>query len=361
MSITRLPAAQALARLAEFSAVVDARSEDEFALDHLPAALNWPTLNNEERRIVGTTYKQISTFEARKRGAAMAARNIARHIERELLQAPRDWRPLLYCWRGGARSGALALILDQIGFQVTLLEGGYKAFRAAVVAQTPTLASPLRWQVVCGTTGSGKTRLLQALAAQGAQVLDLEDLASHRASVLGALPGRMQPSQKRFETLVWERLRRFDPARPVFVESESKKVGDLAVPEAVVQAMRAGSCLRLSLPQEARVALLLEDYAFLLGDADFLCQRLEVLRALRGKVMVRAWQDHVHAGRYAELVQALLVQHYDPGYQQSMARSFAGYAAAPCYTAADGSPASLEHVARRILEEAARPLQGAAA
>ncbi len=355
MRLTRLPVEQALAQLGSFSAVIDARSEDEYALDHLPGAANWPTLTNEERRIVGTTYKQISTFEARKRGAAMAARNIARHIERELLPVPRDWRPLLYCWRGGQRSGALALILDQIGFQVTLLDGGYKAFRAAVVAQTPALVAPLALHVVCGTTGSGKTRLLHALAAHGAQVLDLEALASHRASVLGALPGQQQPSQKRFENLVWDRLRQFDAAQPVFVEAESRKVGNLAVPETLMQAMRAGRCLRLSLPEHERVALLMEDYAFLLHDTPFLCERLDALRELRGKATVQAWQDLARAGHFAELVGALLRQHYDPGYQQSMARNFRGYADAPTYEASDRSEASLARLAAHIVADSTAP------
>ena len=173
MSLTTLSATEVIARLDEFDSVIDARSEGEFEEDHLPGAVNWPTLNNDERRDIGTLYKQVNAFEAKKRGAAIAARNIASHIEREVINKPRDWKPLAYCWRGGQRSGALSLILSQIGFRVTLLEGGYKAFRAAVVHDIPRLVGTLEWRVVCGTTGSGKTRLLQALAAQGAQVLDL--------------------------------------------------------------------------------------------------------------------------------------------------------------------------------------------
>mgnify|MGYP000352468853 CR=1 FL=1 len=193
MSVRALPAAEAIERLAEFSAVIDARSEDEFALDHLPGAINWPSLNNEERKRVGTMYVQVSPFEAQKHGAALVAANIARHIEREVLDKPRHWQPLVYCWRGGKRSGSLALVLGQIGFRVTLVEGGYKAFRGAVLAQLPQLTQSLRYRVVCGLTGAGKTRLLQALDAAGAQVLDLEGLASHRSSVLGVLPGQPQP------------------------------------------------------------------------------------------------------------------------------------------------------------------------
>jgi tRNA 2-selenouridine synthase len=266
---------------------------------------------------------------------------------------PKDWQPLVYCWRGGKRSGALALILDQIGFQVTLVEGGYKAFRNAVVADIPALVAPLSLRVVCGNTGTGKTRLLQALAAEGAQVLDLEALACHRASVLGAIPGVPQPSQKRFETLVWEQLRRFDPARPVFVESESKKVGNVAVPEALIQAMRASPCVRLELSEDERVALLLEDYAFLLHDTQFLCGRLDALHAVRGRVAVQAWKEMVQAGRFDELVRGLLRDHYDPGYLQSIRRSFSQYEHAETVEARDRSSVAMLELARRLLASAA--------
>ncbi|MEY4654225.1 MAG: hypothetical protein RI884_2806, partial [Pseudomonadota bacterium] len=255
MTVQTLTATEAIARLSEFSAIIDARSEAEHAEDHLPGAINWPSLTNEERHEIGTLYKQVSPFEAKKRGAAKVAANIARHIEREVLDKPRQWRPLVYCWRGGKRSGSLALILDQIGFRVHLIEGGYKAFRAAVLSDIAPLVSRLTFQVVCGPTGSGKTRLLQALQAQGAQVLDLEGLAHHRSSVLGLVPGQQQPSQKQFDTRVWNALRHYDPARPVYVESESKKVGNVTVPDALIQAMRASTCLNLQLDDEERVAL----------------------------------------------------------------------------------------------------------
>ena len=202
MTLQAIEVADAAARLGTFSAVIDARSESEFAEDHLPAAVNWPSLDDEERALVGTIYKQVSPFEARKRGAALVLANISRHLEREVMDKPRDWQPLVYCWRGGKRSGSLSLVLDQIGFRVSLVEGGYKAFRGAVLAELPALAQRLSYRVVCGPTGAGKTRLLHALAHAGAQVLDLEALASHRSSVLGLIPGQPQPTQKRFNTLI---------------------------------------------------------------------------------------------------------------------------------------------------------------
>jgi tRNA 2-selenouridine synthase len=350
MSLNIMNAAEVLAQLHTFDTVIDARSEDEFELDHLPGAANWPTLNNEERKLIGTMYVQVNQFEAKKRGAAIAARNIANHIEREVLDKPKDWKPLAYCWRGGKRSGSLSLILDQIGFRVTLVEGGYKAFRAALVADIPRLVSGLQWRVVCGTTGSGKTRLLQALAAQGGQVIDLEALANHRSSVLGAIPGLEQPSQKRFDTLVWEALRGLDPSRPVFIESESKKVGNVAVPTSLIEVMRASPCLNLVLPDAERVALLLEDYAFFVRDTEHFCQRLQVLAEFRGKVVVDAWIASVRAGDIGPVVHELLTQHYDPVYIQSMQRNFQQYTVAPLIEPDDHSVLAMANLATALLK-----------
>jgi tRNA 2-selenouridine synthase len=349
VTVHSLPAFDAIARLDSFSAIIDARSEGEYAQDRLPGALNWPSLNNEERKLIGTIYKQVSPFEAQKRGAALVAANIARHIERELLDTPKSWKPLIYCWRGGKRSGSLALVLGQIGFKVTVVEGGYKAFRGAVLADLPALSGSLHYRVVCGPTGSGKTRLLHALREAGAQVLDLEALASHRSSVLGAIPGQPQPSQKRFDTLVWDTLRRFDPARPVFVESESKKVGNVAVPEGLVAAMHASPCLDLRLPDEERVALLLEDYGFFVQDTALFCDRLDALTELRGKAVVRGWKDQVAAGNIQDVVRELLHKHYDPGYANSMQRNFTGYAAAKKIVARDRSAQSMRQLAEEIV------------
>jgi tRNA 2-selenouridine synthase len=352
MPVRTLPAAEALHRLGEFDTVIDARSEDEHALDHVPGALNWPSLNNAERILVGTMYKQVDAFEAKKRGAALAARNIAAHIEREVLDQPKGWKPLVYCWRGGNRSGALATILGAIGFQVTLIEGGYKAWRAALVNDLPAQAQRLHYRVVCGPTGSGKTRLLHALARQGAQVLDLEGLACHRSSVLGHIPGVEQPSQKRFDSLVWEALQAFDPARPVFVESESKKVGNLRVPDALIDAMRTSPCIDLQLPDDERVELLLEDYDFFVKDSDFFCRRLEALTELRGKAVVAEWIEQVRAGRTEDVVLDLLKTHYDPTYAASIARNFSEYDNAMVCQPANRSTKNMDLAATKLLTEA---------
>lgn len=348
MTVQTLCAADAIARLHEFSAIIDARSEAEHAEDHLPGAINWPSLTNEERHEIGTLYKQVSPFEAKKRGAAKVAANVARHIEREVLDKPREWRPLVYCWRGGKRSGSLALILDQIGFRVHLIEGGYKAFRSAVLAEIAPQVARLQFRVVCGPTGSGKTRLLQALQARGAQVLDLEGLANHRSSVLGLVPGQQQPSQKHFDTRVWDALRHFDPVRPVFVESESKKVGNVTVPEALILAMRASPCLNLQLDDEERVALLLEDYDWFVHQPEFFCERLAALTELRGKEVVQGWQERVRAGRTPEVVRELLLRHYDPMYAASIQRNFKQWGQATAIRARDRSADAMDALAVQL-------------
>jgi len=313
-----------LPALDEFDTIIDARSESEYALDHIPGAINCPVLNDEERILVGTTYKQVGAFEAKRIGAPLVARNISRYIDTLFADKPRDWKPLVYCWRGGNRSGSMAHILAKVGWPVVQLDGGYKAFRGAVNA---ALEDPpaLQYRVVCGTTGSGKSRLLETLDAIGAQVLDLERLAAHRGSVLGHLPGEPQPSQKMFETRIWDKLRRFDPSKPVFVESESKKVGNLRVPEVVMERMRAAPCIALTLSRPNRVRLLMEDYQHFCADPAALNGQLDHLVQLHGRAKIDAWHEMANTGRMPELVDELLVEHYDPAYLRSIDRNFVQY------------------------------------
>ncbi|MGO4477042.1 tRNA 2-selenouridine(34) synthase MnmH [Massilia sp. 2TAF26] len=336
-----------LPQLDEFDSIIDARSESEFALDHIPGAINCPVLNDVERILVGTTYKQVGAFEAKKIGAPLVARNIAHAIDTLFADKPRDWKPLVYCWRGGNRSGSMAHILAKIGWPVVQLDGGYKAFRGFV---NDALAQPpeLQFRVICGTTGSGKSRLLETLDAIGAQVLDLERLAAHRGSVLGHLPNEPQPSQKMFETRIWDKLRRFDPSKPVFVESESKKVGNLRVPEAVMERMRASPCISLTLSRPNRVRLLMEDYRHFCADPSALNRQLDHLVQLHGRPRIDAWHGMANGGQLPELVDELLVQHYDPAYLRSIDRNFVQYPQAEVAELADISKEDFLAAARKL-------------
>lgn len=360
MSVHLLSAVEAIQRMriplgepGGFDTIIDARSEDEYALDHLPFAVNWPSLNNEERIVVGTMYKQVGGFEAQKHGAALVAANISKHIQSHVLDLPRNWQPLIYCWRGGKRSGSLAMVLGQIGFKIHLIEGGYKAFRVAMLADIDRLAPQFQYQVISGPTGSGKTRLLQALKSEGAQVLDLEDLAQHRSSVLGHIPGQPQPSQKHFDTLVWQALKQFNPARVVFVESESRKVGNLSIPETLILAMRNSPCHELMLPLSERVALLMEDYYFFVTDANLFCRRLDALIAIRGKATVDGWKNQVQLGQFESVVFELLETHYDPTYASSMRRNFARFSDHVRWKVLNRHPQTMCDLAKQLIAKCA--------
>jgi tRNA 2-selenouridine synthase len=336
-----------LPQLDEFDTIIDARSESEFALDHIPGAINCPVLDDEERILVGTTYKQVGAFEAKKIGAPLVARNIAHAIDTLFADKPRDWKPLVYCWRGGNRSGSMAHILAKVGWPVVQLDGGYKAFRGYV---NSALENPpeLQFRVVCGTTGSGKSRLLETLDAIGAQVLDLERLAAHRGSVLGHLPNEPQPSQKMFETRIWDKLRRFDPSKPVFVESESKKVGNLRVPEVVMERMRAAPCISLTLSRPNRVRLLMEDYQHFCADPSALNRQLDHLVQLHGRARIETWHGMANGGQLPELVDELLAQHYDPAYLRSIDRNFVQYPQAEVVELGDISKEDFLAAARKL-------------
>jgi tRNA 2-selenouridine synthase len=340
--------ADALADLSRFDAIIDVRSESEYAEDHVPGAISCPVLSDDERREVGTMDRQLSSFEAKRRGAAYVSRNIAAHLEGSFAEKPRHWAPLVYCWRGGNRSGAMTHILTRVGWPARQLEGGYRAFRRAVIAELQTLPQQFTWRVVCGTTGSGKSRLLQQLHMAGAQVLDLEALAHHRGSVLGSLPALAQPSQKRFETSIWQALRGFDRARPVFVEAESRKVGELRVPDDVLLRMRAAECIRLELPLAARVRLLREEYVHFESDIGTLNARLDCLVALHGHERVSQWKALVAARQWDGLVERLLVEHYDPAYLRSIGRNFSRSSHARALALANDSPAAFAVAARAL-------------
>lgn len=350
----RAPVAVTVAQLTDFDEVIDVRSEGEYADDHIPGAVNCPVLDDSERARVGTLYKQTSSFDAKKFGAALVSDNIARHLRERFHDRPRTWRPLVYCWRGGGRSGALAHVLAQIGWRVGQLEGGYKAFRRAVISGLETLPRAFRWQVVCGLTGTGKSRLLRELERAGAQVLDLEALAAHRGSVLGNVPNEPQPTQKMFESHVWSELNRFDRERPVFVESESRKIGRLRVPEALIDAMWSSECVVLDAPLAVRVELLKTEYSHYLSQPELLGAQLGCLTALHGRGVIERWQKMAREGEWSVLVEELLVKHYDPAYSRSTLKHYPHLERAPRYAVAHATDSAFKELAAAVIERIER-------
>ncbi|MDP9155810.1 MAG: tRNA 2-selenouridine(34) synthase MnmH [Pseudomonadota bacterium] len=311
-----------LDRLADFDEIIDVRTPLEFTDDHIPGALNAPVLSNEERVRIGTMYKQVSPFEAARVGAALVARNIAQYLDTVFAARPRNWRPLIYCWRGGTRSGSMTTMFNMIGWQARQLEGGYKTYRRATIETLERLPGAFRYIALTGPTGSGKTRLLHALSVAGAQTLDLEQLAAHRGSLLGALPGEPQPSQKWFDTLLVGALRGFDPARPVFVEAESRRIGAVALPLALVDTFHRGDCIQVEASRDDRAAFLLHDYAHLFHDPDLFKQQLSKLIGLHSRERVHNWHKLIDENRGPELARELIDQHYDPAYTRSSGAHF---------------------------------------
>ena len=334
-----------LSQLAEFDEIIDVRTPAEFAEDHIPGAINCPVFSDEERVIVGTLYKQVSPFEARKVGAAMVAKNIALHLETHFAGHAKSWRPLIYCWRGGQRSGAMSIILAQVGWAAHKLDGGYKSYRRHVLDQLELLPQNFTWRVICGPTGSGKSRLLKAMQEKGLQVLDLEGLAQHRGSVLGRLPGLPQPSQKWFDTSLLIALQNFDPARPVYVEAESNKIGLITLPPALVTAMHAGDCLIMETPIATRVAGLLEDYQYYLDNPELLIDHLQGLYRFHGEKLLTRWTEQIRAGDFSAMVEELLILHYDPSYLRAASRNYASLHTAQRIQLASLTPEALKAVA----------------
>ncbi len=305
--------------LARFDMIIDVRSPAEFAEDHVPGAVNLPVLDNDERALIGTTYVQESRFLARRMGAALVARNVARHLDTALNDAPPGFRPLVYCWRGGQRSNAMALILAQVGWRTTVLQGGYKTYRRAV--QRRLYDEPLGFRLILldGNTGCGKTDILNRAAAKGVQALDLEALAQHRGSLFGAMADA-QPSQKWFESSLLHELSAMDPSRPVLVEAESSKIGRRSLPPSLWQAMLAASRIALTAPVNARVDYLIEAYPEMIADRALLDTALSRLEVYPGRKQLAAWRLLADGGEFHDLVREVVERHYDPSYLRSSKR-----------------------------------------
>jgi tRNA 2-selenouridine synthase len=311
-----------LTQLGEFDEIIDVRTPAEYDEDHVPGAINCPVLSNEERVTVGTLYTQVSPFEARKVGAALIARNIAGHLETKFHAYPKSWRPLIYCWRGGQRSGAMSIILAQVGWAAHKLEGGYKTYRRNVLSQLETLPRQFSFSVVCGPTGSAKSRLLSELMNVGKQVLDLELLARHRGSVLGGLPQQSQPSQKWFDSILLQAMQNLDPGKSVFVEAESSKIGLITLPAALIAEMHNSPCLILDASMDARVDGLMRDYRHYIDNPELLIGHLQSLHRFHGAARLEHWKSLIRNHNYAEFVRELLELHYDPSYFRATTRHF---------------------------------------
>ncbi|MGC2166095.1 MAG: tRNA 2-selenouridine(34) synthase MnmH [Gallionella sp.] len=337
-----------LTQLGEFDEIIDVRTPAEYREDRIPGAINCPVLSDEERVTVGTLYKQVSPFEARKVGAALIARNIAEHLQTKFHAHPKTWRPLIYCWRGGQRSGAMSIILAQVGWAAHKLEGGYKTYRRDVLDKLEALPKNFTFKVVCGPTGSAKSRLLAELSLAGKQVLDLEALAKHRGSVLGRLPHQPQPSQKWFDGILLQAMQILDPAQPVFVEAESSKIGLITLPAELISAMHQSPCLLLDTPIEVRVNGLMQDYRHYIENPELLIEHIRSLHRFHGSARLEHWNALIRDQSFPTFVAELLELHYDPSYFRATAKHFKHLAKAQRVPLTDLSKEALGNIANEL-------------
>ena len=304
------------ATLAGFETIIDVRSPGEFALDHVPGAINLPVLSDAERTEVGAIYVQESRLRANRIGAAYVARNIARYLETALADRPQDFAPLVYCWRGGQRSESMATILSRVGWRTSLLQGGYKTYRRQVQARLYDEAWGLNLVLLDGDTGTGKTEILHRLAARGLQTLDLEGMAGHRGSLFGGLPDRPQPNQKGFESRLLRAMEALDPSRPIVVEAESSRIGDLMVPPALWARMQAAPRIEVAAAREERARYLVSAYDDIAADHALIEAVLARLPVHPSQKRLEGWRQWLAEGQYAALAEALMELHYDPAYRR---------------------------------------------
>jgi len=332
-----------------YDLIIDARSPHEYAEDHIPGAINLPVVDDEEYAEVGIRYRtdQAGAYQI---GASYSLKNVARHIEQCVSKYDTGSRVLVYCFRGGKRSRVWFDVLDTIGYRVEKLQGGWKAYRRWVNEQLASVPGNYRYLVLSGSTGCGKTRLLAALREAGAQVLDLEHIAVHRGSLIGAVPGKPQPTQKMFDSALLRELSRLDPARPVWIEAESKRIGQVQLPDALQARMHAGTTLSVDAPMPQRVTLLREDYHHFEQDPQALVTRLEYLRPLVGGAEFDEWQALADQCRIADLFERLMRHHYDPAYRRSILRNYPEIDASPKVVLEDLSAQGLLPTARAMRE-----------
>ena len=339
-----------LAQISAFEEPIDVRSPAEYDIDHVPGALNHPVLDDGQRAEIGKIYKRISSLEAKKHGAAMVTENIAKHLRDHFHTRDKDWRPLVYCWRGGMRSAALTHVLREVGWQAEQLPGGYKAYRKAVVDTLASAPPEFRFKVLCGRTGTGKSRLLERLARRGAQVIDLEALANHRGSVLGAPVTGKQPSQKKFESGLCKQLQALDPLRAVYIEAESRRIGKIHVPGVLLDSIRSAECIGIEAPVRARTQFLISEYRHFLQNDELLKSAIQPLEHHVGKNNVENWLNWRNNGGAENLVRELLGKHYDPLYLRSIKNHFNRYKNAVFVRVDTMDNEALDRVTRQIME-----------
>lgn len=300
--------------------IIDVRSEAEFSIDHIPGAINLPVLNNTERKIIGTIYKKFGSFEANKSGAMIITKNISLILQR-FINLPKDLEIVVYCWRGGKRSYSLNTILNSIGIKSNIIKGGYKSFRKMVIEKLETLPKNYKFVVIAGPTGNGKTLLLEKLEKSGENIINLEQLANHYGSVLGDI-NLIQPTQKSFETHLLYSLSKLEASKICFIESESKKIGKLSIPDILLKKIRNSPCIQIEIPIDSRVENIKENYKYFIDNPDELLTRLKKIKQYIGIENLNNWTKLINHYEWDAFIEQMITSYYDPLYNKSLNQNY---------------------------------------
>ncbi len=301
-----------LATICATRPLLDVRAPGEFIQGHIPGALSFPLFNDEERAAVGTAYKQQSPQRAFELGLDLVGPKMAGFVREARILAPRG-ELAVHCWRGGQRSGSMAWLLRQSGLRVATLEGGYKAYRTAVLDSFTTSALSLR--IVGGRTGSGKTKILHALRQLGEQIIDLEGLAHHKGSAFGFIGESAQPTVEQFENDLHAAMQTLDPSRRIWVENESRSIGRVFIPSGFWQQMTTAPLLSVSIPQADRLRNLLADYVG--TDKADLERAFMKIRSKLGGQHLKAALEALRGDDFAAAAEIAL-RYYDKTYQHGL-------------------------------------------
>ena len=299
-----------------FDTIIDVRSPTEYNEDHIPNSINLPVLSDFEREVVGKMYTQQSQFEAKKIGAKYISENISKHLDGLLSNKNNNWKALIYCWRGGQRSKSLGIVLHEIGWDINILEGGYKSYRKNVVKNLYEDELFQNIFIISGYTGTGKTLMLDQLSKLGAQVIDLEKLANHKGSIFGSQPNG-QPSQKKFEGRIHHLLKNFNNQLPIFIESESSKIGYLKIPPALWKKMKYSPHFELTSENDLRAKFLTTQYPELYNDTNKLLNKIDLLKEFHRSEIINSWRNLIEKRDFFTLAKDLIKIHYDPKYKNS--------------------------------------------
>ena len=301
----------------KFDTIIDVRSPLEFAEDHIVGAINCPVLSDLERQKVGTIYKKESSFKAKIIGSSLTAKNIAFHIENKFMEKKGSWQPLIYCWRGGQRSKAFSIVLSEVGWRTNQLKGGYKEYRNQVINFLDNIGPKLKITLISGKTGSAKTKILKSIENEGGQILDLEGLANHKGSLLGKIPDLIQPSQKFFESLIFNKIQNLNLKDKIYIEAESSKIGNIHIPKSIWKKMIKSPRIEISANVELRAKFLVSDYDYMCNDPTLINPIIKGLKNRLSKKLFDEWTNLIDRKKWFDLTKSFLENHYDPSYSSN--------------------------------------------